>query len=118
MSTIRSPAQSDASKRGPSDLEQLAKFILTYFTTEAIKRYLDNPPDDATILLTIDEGLQHIPWELMLEAAYAGEELPFIVGRSIVGPEAAHNLRPPVRGGAKVRTLLIGDPTDDLQAVS
>ncbi len=112
------PAPSDASTAKENleqNLEQVADFIRTYFTTDAIKRYLDNPPDDATILFTIDEGLQHIPWELMLEAAYAGKDLPFMVGRSIVGPEA-HNIRPPVRGGAKVRTLLIGDPTDDLSA--
>src|SRR4029079_16399913 len=81
-------------------LEKVASFILTYFTTSAIKTYLQNPPKDATILLTVDDALKDIPWELMLEAAYGGD-IPFRVGRSIVSEQAPHSIKPPVRGEGK-----------------
>lgn len=97
------------------DLEQVANFILTYFATDAIKSYLRSPPEDATILLAVDEVLKEIPWELALETGYGGDTpYPFIVGRSIVSKETAQNIGAQVRGVDKVRALLIGNPTDDL----
>lgn len=66
------------------------------------------------MLLTVDESLKDIPWELMLETAYGGEDIPFRVGRSIVSEQAPHNIKPPVRGEGMIRALLIGDPTGDL----
>lgn len=97
-----------------ANLEKVASFIMTYFVTGAIKSYLQNPPKGATVLLTVDEGLKDIPWELMLESAYGGEDIPFRVGRSIVSQQPPHNIKPPVRGEGKIRALLIGDPTGDL----
>jgi hypothetical protein len=94
--------------------DEVGNFILTQFTSVAIKRYLQNPPDKCTVFFLVDEALQEIPWELMLEAAYVGE-IPFRVGRSIVSLQQAQNTRPPVRGSSHVKTLLIGDPTDDLE---
>jgi hypothetical protein len=97
------------------DLEQVANFVLAYFTTDAIKSYLQNPPQDATVLLAVDEALKDIPWELLLETGYEGDHpYPFIVGRSIVSRQTPHNIGPIVRGEHKVRALLIGNPTDDL----
>lgn len=95
------------------DLEEVGNYILTQFTTSAIKTYLQNPPKGSTITLVIHDLLNDIPWELMLETAYAGE-IPFRAGRSVVSAQQPQNLRPPVRGEGRVRALLIGDPSDDL----
>jgi len=99
------------------DLEEVGNHILSQFTTLMIKTYLQNPPQGSTILLVVDDNLKAIPWELMLETAYAGE-IPFRVGRSIVSPQQPSNVNPPVRGGGRadgrINALLIGDPTDDL----
>lgn len=94
-------------------LEEVGNYILTQFTTGSIKGYLQNPPHGSTIALLVEDALRDIPWELMLEAAYAGE-IPFRVGRSIVSVQQPHSSRPPVRGADQVKALLIGDPTDDL----
>ncbi|MFN8464343.1 MAG: CHAT domain-containing protein [Caldilineaceae bacterium] len=91
------------------DPEQVGSYILNQFTTSDIKRYLQEPPEGTTILLAVDEALKSIPWELMLEATYAGE-IPFRVGRSIVGQQP-NIINEVVREG---HALLIGDPTDDL----
>jgi O-acetyl-ADP-ribose deacetylase (regulator of RNase III) len=95
------------------DLEEVGNYVLTQFATGAIKRYLQNPPQGSTISLVVHDDLKDIPWELMLETAYAGE-IPFRVGRSIVSPQQPTNINPPVRGDGRIKALLIGDPTDDL----
>jgi len=48
----------------------------------------------------------------MLETAYAGE-IPFRVGRRVIGQQP-DNVGEVVRGPGKIKALLIGDPTDDL----
>lgn len=97
------------------DLERAAHFLLTFFATDAIKSYLRNPPQGATILLTIDDSLKEIPWELVLETAYAGDVVfPFSVGRNVVTADTSHNIRPSVRSETLIRALLIGNPMDDL----
>jgi len=106
------PARYPASDRF-KDLEQVGNYILTQFATGTIKSYLQNPPQGSTILLVVQDVLKDIPWELMLETAYTGE-IPFLVGRSIVSPQQPSNINPPVRGDGKIKALLIGDPTDDL----
>lgn len=94
------------------DPEQVGNYILNQFTTGDIKRCLQDPPYGTTILFTVDEALKSIPWELMLEATYTGE-IPFCVGRSIIGQQP--NMIDGVVGKAgQVRALLIGDPTGDL----
>jgi O-acetyl-ADP-ribose deacetylase (regulator of RNase III) len=99
------------------DLDQVGNAILTQFTTGAIKTYLYEPPRGSTIVFEIDEALKGMPWELMLETAYTGE-IPFRVGRTVIGQQA-QRIRPPVRGGGrKVKALLIGDPCDDLAAAA
>ena len=95
------------------DLEGVANFLLTYFTTDAIKDYLEVRPKEATIQLTVDDALKDIPWELLLETAY-GDDFPFNVGRSMVCQQSPHNIRPPVRGHDRIKALLIGNPTGDL----
>jgi O-acetyl-ADP-ribose deacetylase (regulator of RNase III) len=107
------PAKTNGS--GFQDAEEVGNFILTQFTTTAVKRYLDNPPKGCTISFLVDQAYKEIPWELMLEAVYAGE-IPFRVGRSIVSPQPPQNIRPPARGQRQVKALLIGDPRGDLQA--
>ena len=94
------------------DAGQVGNFVLTQFTTSEIKRYLQDPPADSTILFEVDDALKDIPWELMLETAYAGE-IPFRVGRRVIGQQPA-NISPVVRGIGKVKALLIGDPSDNL----
>jgi hypothetical protein len=94
------------------DPTQAGNYILTQFATSEIKSYLQNPPPESTILFEVDDALKDIPWELMLETAYAGE-IPFRVGRRIIGQQPA-NVSPVVRGPDKIKALLIGDPTDDL----
>ncbi len=94
------------------DPEQVGNYILTQFTTSEIKRYLQDPPPESTILFEVDDALKDIPWELMLETAYAGE-IPFRVGRRIIGQQPA-NVSPVVRGPGKIKALLIGNPTDEL----
>jgi hypothetical protein len=95
------------------DFEEVGNHILTQFATGAIKAYLQDPPFGSTILLAVEDALKDIPWELMLETAYAGE-IPFQVGRSMVSLQAPANLKPPMRGDGSIKALLIGDPTDDL----
>lgn len=95
------------------DIESVASYILAQFTTSAIKSYLQDPPPDSTVLIEMDDALKDLPWELMLEAAYAGQ-IPFQVGRIIASQQEPHNIRPPVRGTNKVKALLIGDPVGDL----
>jgi O-acetyl-ADP-ribose deacetylase (regulator of RNase III) len=105
----RAPEQA----RGPGvfrNFRDVGSYILTQFTTVAIKRYLRDLPQGSTILLMVDDALRDIPWELMLETAYAGE-IPFRVGRLIVSPEHSPVLLPPERGQGKVKALLIADPT-------
>jgi hypothetical protein len=98
---------------GFQDVEEVGNFILTQFTTTAVKRYLDTPPKGCTINFLVDEAYKEIPWELMLEAVYAGE-IPFRVGRSLVSQQPPQNIRPPARGLRQVKALLIGDPKGDL----
>ena len=95
------------------NLEAVGDFILDSFTTGRIRGYLKHLPQGSAIFLEIDDALRDIPWELMLEPVYAGE-IPCRIGRSIVSQEQSGRVAPPVRGDAKVRALLIGDPTDDL----
>ena len=95
------------------DVEEVSNYILAQFTDVTIKRYLERALKGSTILFMIDDAYKDIPWELMLESVYAGE-IPFRVGRSIVSQQEPHNIKPPVRGIRKVKALLIGDPTDDL----
>jgi O-acetyl-ADP-ribose deacetylase (regulator of RNase III) len=95
------------------DLDRVGSLILTQFSSGQIKAYLQAPPMHSSVRFEVDEALQHIPWELMLEAAYAGE-IPFRVGRTIVSRTAPSNVRPVVRGDRRVNVLLIGDPTGDL----
>lgn len=94
------------------DPKQVGNYILNQFTTGDIKRCLQNPPDGATILFAVDEALKNIPWELMLEATYIGE-LPFRVGRNIIGQQP-NVIDGAVHEAGPVRALLIGDPTDNL----
>jgi O-acetyl-ADP-ribose deacetylase (regulator of RNase III) len=96
------------------DLEEVGSYILTQFTTVTIKRHIQNLPQGSTVLLMIDDDLKDIPWELMLETAYAGE-IPFQVGRSIVSPRQPHCIKLPVGRASRAKALLIGDPTDELQ---
>lgn len=92
--------------------EAAGNYILTQFTTGAIKGFLQNLPDQSTISLAVDHALKDIPWELMLEPAYTGE-IRFSFGRSVVGQES-RRFAPPVRGNGTVKALLIGDPTDNI----
>jgi hypothetical protein len=96
------------------DTDQVGNFILAQFTTSEIKRYFQNAPNGSTVLFEVDDALKDIPWELMLETAYAGE-IPFRVGRRVIGQQPA-NVSEVVRGPSKIKVLLIGDPTDDLSA--
>ena len=106
------PRQFPASGVFPN-LEEVGNYILTQFTSVAIKRHLQNLARGSTIQLMVDDALKNIPWELMLETAYAGE-IPFRVGRSTIGQQQPQTISPPVRGSPKIKALLIGDPTDDL----
>jgi hypothetical protein len=94
------------------DVGQVGNFILTQFATSEIKRYLQDPPAECTILFEVDDALKDIPWELMLETAYTGK-IPFRVGRRIIGqqPDVIGRV---VRGTGRVKALLIGDPNADL----
>jgi O-acetyl-ADP-ribose deacetylase (regulator of RNase III) len=94
------------------DTDQIGKHILSQFATIDIRRNLWNAPRHSTVIFMIDESLADLPWELMLEATYAGE-IPFRVGRIIIGERAPQSVLPPVRGIGKVRALLIGNPSDD-----
>lgn len=112
-SLLDSTKQSDQSAF--NNLKNTADFLLTYFTSYEVKSYLQDPPKNATILLTIDDALMDIPWELVLETAYGGDTpFPFIVGRRIISLQAPRNIGPIVRGEEKIKVLLIGNPTDDL----
>ncbi len=97
--------------------EEVGTYLLTQFAVLAVKRYLENPPPGCTINFLVDEAIQEIPWELMLEAAYAGE-IPFRVGRSVISAQPPGNVRPAVRGPGSIQALLIGDPTGDLEAAA
>ncbi len=93
--------------------EEISNYILTQFTTVEIKRYLESTSQKPTILLMVDDVYKDIPWELMVEAVYAGE-IPFRMGRSIVSRQSPQNVKPPVRGSHRIKALLIGDPAGDL----
>lgn len=95
-----------------ADIRAVSQYILTQFTDDAIKEYLRSVPERSTFSLLIDESYKEIPWELMLEAVYEGE-IPFQVGRTIVGRQVSRT-SPPVRSGRKVKALIIGNPTGDL----
>ncbi len=97
------------------NVEEIGNFLLSQYATMMVKNYLEQPPPNCTINFLVDEALKDIPWELMLEAAYAGE-IPFRVGRSIISNQPPGLNNPPVRGPGAVRALLVGDPTGDLQA--
>jgi O-acetyl-ADP-ribose deacetylase (regulator of RNase III) len=107
-------ANPDPSRHTFRDAEEVGNFLLTQFASLAVKRYLVNPPENCYINFLVDNTLQDLPWELMLEAAYAGE-IPFRVGRSIISDQPLGNVRPPVRDVNTVRVLLIGNPTGDLE---
>ena len=96
------------------DLEDVGSYIMTQFTTVAIRQYLQELPQGSTVLLMVDDGLKDIPWELMLETAYAGE-IPFRAGRILVSQEQFCPIVPPTRRATKIKALLVGDPTDDLE---
>jgi O-acetyl-ADP-ribose deacetylase (regulator of RNase III) len=96
-----------------SSTEEVSNYILTQFTTVEIKRYLERTSQKPTILLMVDDAYKDIPWELMVEAVYAGE-IPFRMGRSIVSRQAPQNVKPPVRGIHRIKALLIGDPAGNL----
>ncbi len=100
-----------------AETEEISNYILTQFATVAVKRYLRNAPRPSSVTFLIDEAHADLPWELMLEAAYAGE-IPFRVGRTIVSKRAAQYVLPPMRGIRKVKPLLIGDPAGDLEAAA
>ncbi|GAJ01918.1 unnamed protein product, partial [marine sediment metagenome] len=96
------------------NLRDVGNNILAQFTTGDIRRYLVDPAMGSTIDLEIHDSLKSIPWELMLETAYAGE-IPFRVGRKIIGL-TPQTIRSVIRGNReKVEALLIADPTDDLK---
>lgn len=95
------------------NLEEVGSYILTQFTTVDIKRQLQNLPHGSMVMLMVDDALKDIPWELMLETAYAGE-IPFKVGRVIVSPQQPQFLRRELWDG-KIKALLIADPTDELE---
>jgi O-acetyl-ADP-ribose deacetylase (regulator of RNase III) len=114
---LRPTQDTDADSGVFRDAEEVSKYILTQFTTVAIKRYLDSPRQGSTIFFMVDDNYKDIPWELMLESVYAGE-IPFRVGRSIVSQQEPHSIRPPVRGIRKIKALLIGNPTGDLDEAS
>ncbi|NIV39807.1 MAG: CHAT domain-containing protein [Anaerolineae bacterium] len=97
--------------------EQISNFILSQFTSLDIKRYLQNAPRRSTVLFIVDEAHTDMPWELMLEATYAGE-IPFRVGRTVVSKLAPQCVRPPLRGIRRIRPLLIGNPSGDLEAAA
>jgi len=98
-----------------TETEEISNYILTQFATIAVKRHLRNAPCPSSVMFMIDEAHADLPWELMLEAAYAGE-IPFQVGRAVVSKQAAQSILPPVRGIRKIKPLLIGDPGGDLKA--
>jgi O-acetyl-ADP-ribose deacetylase (regulator of RNase III) len=98
-----------------AEAEEISNYILTQFATVAVKRYLRNAPRPSSVTFLIDEVHADLPWELMLEATYAGE-IPFRVGRTIVSKRAAQYVLPPVRGIRRIKPLLIGDPGGDLEA--
>jgi hypothetical protein len=107
-------SQGGEDRGGPfRNLEEVGSLILSQFTTVDIKRHLQELPIGSTVLLMMDESLKEIPWELMLEPAYAGE-IPFRVGRVVVSPEQPQFLEPRGRAG-KVKALLIGNPGGDLK---
>jgi O-acetyl-ADP-ribose deacetylase (regulator of RNase III) len=96
-----------------ADLDAVGAFILNRFTTSRIRGYLKDLPQASTITLEIDDALNAIPWELMMEAIYAGE-IPFRIGRNIISQQGPGGVtHPPGQDGA-IKALLIGDPTDDL----
>jgi O-acetyl-ADP-ribose deacetylase (regulator of RNase III) len=96
-----------------ANLDAVGAFILNRFTTSRIRGYLKDLPQDSTITLEIDDALNDIPWELMMEAIYAGE-IPFRIGRNTISQQGPGGVtRPPDQDGA-IKALLIGDPTDDL----
>jgi len=78
-----------------------------------IRGHLKSLPKGSSILLEIDDVLKDIPWELMLEAVYIGE-IPFELGRRLISSQPPGMTGSPVRGGDRIRALLIGDPTGDL----
>jgi O-acetyl-ADP-ribose deacetylase (regulator of RNase III) len=100
-----------------TETEEISNYILTQFASVAVKRYLRNAPRPSSVTFLIDEVHADLPWELMLEAAYAGE-IPFRVGRTIVSERAAQYVLPPMRGIRKIKPLLIGDPGGDLEAAA
>jgi hypothetical protein len=96
-----------------ADLEAVGAFILNRFTTSRIRGYLKDLPQASTITLEIDDALNDIPWELMMEAVYAGE-IPFRVGRNIISQQGPDGVTHPAGQDGAIKALLIGDPTDDL----
>ena len=113
LNARRGHSEEETGKHVFRNTEEIANFILSQFATLAVKRYLENPPPDCSINFLVDDELKDIPWELMLEAAYAGE-IPFRVGRSIISSQPPANVRPPVRGPSVIKALLIANPTGDL----
>jgi hypothetical protein len=97
------------------DLEEVGNYILTQFTTVEIKKQLQELPLGSTILLKVDDALKDIPWELMLETAYASE-IPFRVGRAVISSREPIPTWPAVRGNGKIKALLIADPTGNEKA--
>jgi hypothetical protein len=95
------------------DLEEVGAFILTQFTTMNIKRHLNDLPHGSTVLLMVDDELKDIPWELIIETAYAGE-IPFKIGRIIVSSQQPQFLELK-RWDGSIKALLIADPTGDLE---
>jgi O-acetyl-ADP-ribose deacetylase (regulator of RNase III) len=96
------------------DVGMIGSYIFSQFATASIKRYLKDLPHGSTVLMMIEDTLKDIPWELMLETVYAGE-IPFRVGRSIISTQHPSCINIPVHQVGKIRTLLIGNPTDDLK---
>jgi O-acetyl-ADP-ribose deacetylase (regulator of RNase III) len=96
-----------------ANLEAVGAFILNRFTTSRIRGYLKDLPQESTITLEIDNALNDIPWELMMEAIYAGE-IPFRIGRNIISQQGPGGVTPPPDQDGAIKALLIGDPTDDL----
>jgi tetratricopeptide (TPR) repeat protein len=101
----------------PRALERVGGLVFSHLLTEPARQRLRAAAGPADLYLRLDEQLVHVPWEL----CHDGRDFlvtKFRLGRQVI---TSQRLPDPAAGrasGARLRVLLVADPTESLPQAS
>jgi tetratricopeptide (TPR) repeat protein len=96
----------------PRALERVGGLVFSHLLTEPARQRL-RAAEPADLYLRLDEQLVHVPWEL----CHDGRDFlatKFRVGRQVITSHRLPDPPPPREPGARLRVLLVADPTESL----